>query len=350
MNIRAKIILGKTCVDNKADTNGGLGESYTRYWSYWLPRALKRTISMLPRTASPAFNAEGARAPVLAQFTAIDAEFGNAAIFAASYRQAADLGFDPIKYLLFDAPDMRTFVRRWQRLIHAQASLRQGHAGTNQPFIAEESETSFVLTPAAVQPACAKPFGPAMLGGVVAGTLETIGQSGVDVWELRRAGASRAIMLNGRITGGDIGFDSSLLIKAGVSHGRPHQVPHCGALCDPLCDLAHLVRIDARPMLARLLAVCMAGEGCYRPLEETARLIGISVRTLSRRLSEAGISYATIIRFARLRKACIGMASDKAHFDDIAFEADYADRHHMAREFRRMAQISPSAYRDILHS
>ncbi|MHA7772654.1 helix-turn-helix domain-containing protein [Roseibium sp. M-1] len=42
------------------------------------------------------------------------------------------------------------------------------------------------------------------------------------------------------------------------------------------------------------------------------------------------------------------LAAGKASLDEIAFRAAYSDRHHMSRDFRRMAQITPSGLRNLL--
>ncbi|MEM8769340.1 MAG: helix-turn-helix domain-containing protein [Pseudomonadota bacterium] len=81
-------------------------------------------------------------------------------------------------------------------------------------------------------------------------------------------------------------------------------------------------------------------------LDETARAARLSVRTLQRRLKEAGVSHATLADQARFAVAqdLLTTARDLS-ITEIAFELGYSDPGSFSRAFRRFAGIPPQDYR-----
>ncbi len=81
-------------------------------------------------------------------------------------------------------------------------------------------------------------------------------------------------------------------------------------------------------------------------LEETARAARMSIRTLQRRLQQAGISHATLADQARFEVArdLLATASELS-ITEIAFELGYSDPGSFSRAFRRFAGVPPQDYR-----
>ncbi|MGX5733314.1 helix-turn-helix domain-containing protein [Bosea thiooxidans] len=79
---------------------------------------------------------------------------------------------------------------------------------------------------------------------------------------------------------------------------------------------------------------------------EVAEMAGISVRSLQRKLSGAGLSYSDLLGAARFENAARLLRDSDAKIIEIAFSSGYADPAHFTRAFRRISGITPREYRD----
>ena len=81
-------------------------------------------------------------------------------------------------------------------------------------------------------------------------------------------------------------------------------------------------------------------------VETTARAARTTVRTLQRRLGEAGVTYKLLADRVRFEVATelLTSASDMS-VTEIGFELGYRDPGSFSRAFRRWTGESPSAYR-----
>lgn len=76
-----------------------------------------------------------------------------------------------------------------------------------------------------------------------------------------------------------------------------------------------------------------------------ARRLGMSERTLERRLAEAGCSYRDIVDAHRRREAYRLLDAGRLSLAEIALHLGYAEQSAFTRSFRRWAGCSPRAYR-----
>ena len=79
---------------------------------------------------------------------------------------------------------------------------------------------------------------------------------------------------------------------------------------------------------------------------EAARALGVSERTLQRKLSGAGTTFQRELVDARLRDAKRRLAESDAALTTIALDAGFASPQHFNAAFRRRVGMSPSAWRD----
>ena len=84
----------------------------------------------------------------------------------------------------------------------------------------------------------------------------------------------------------------------------------------------------------------------HRTLEEVARLLGISPRTLQRRLNGEGISYSDLVDRCRCNAACEALECTKRPIQHIGATLGYADASSFARAFRRWTGAAPRVYRN----
>ena len=83
-------------------------------------------------------------------------------------------------------------------------------------------------------------------------------------------------------------------------------------------------------------------------IEEVARLLDISPRTLQRRLNGEGISYSDLVDRCRCNAASEALECTQRSIEDISTTLGYADASSFARAFRRWTGVAPSIYRNRL--
>lgn len=83
----------------------------------------------------------------------------------------------------------------------------------------------------------------------------------------------------------------------------------------------------------------------YPHIRQTAGVLGVSVRTLQRHLTAAGVSHESLIGRARLATAAALLASSDAKVLEIALDLGYSDHAHFTRAFRRWTGRSPQEFR-----
>jgi AraC-like DNA-binding protein len=101
---------------------------------------------------------------------------------------------------------------------------------------------------------------------------------------------------------------------------------------------------------SRLLARCQQAISEQLPcgcptISETARLLGVSVRTLQRRLDDRGLTYSELLDHDRFTLACRLLWTADTPVAEVAGELGYADPSSFSRAFRRWLGTSPREYR-----
>jgi AraC-like DNA-binding protein len=105
---------------------------------------------------------------------------------------------------------------------------------------------------------------------------------------------------------------------------------------------AHIA--DAPPVVGSLRAV-LAENLKDADVPSIARRLGMSPRTLQRRLSEAQTSFQQELALARVREAQRRMRDSDAPLTRIALEVGFATSQHFSTLFRRLVGQSPSEWR-----
>jgi AraC-like DNA-binding protein len=99
------------------------------------------------------------------------------------------------------------------------------------------------------------------------------------------------------------------------------------------------------PLVGQLRALLRAG--LAHPDEEAlAGALGLSVRTLQRRLAEAGTSFQKEVQTARVEEAKRRLIESGDAVTVIALELGFASSQHFSRQFRQATGQSPSEWRD----
>ncbi len=100
-------------------------------------------------------------------------------------------------------------------------------------------------------------------------------------------------------------------------------------------DFVTALRALIRPYLAQ----------GHPPLSLAAEIVGVSERTLQRRLAQSGSTYSQIVQDARFSIASDLLADSDLNIADIAFAAGYDNAPHFSRAFKRLAGMTPRDYR-----
>ena len=96
--------------------------------------------------------------------------------------------------------------------------------------------------------------------------------------------------------------------------------------------------------IERVRALCSSAHG-MRSLKEVAVQLDLSPRTLNRRLAEAGVQFADLLKEERMRRAHRLLRTSCLPLHEIAAQAGYATLPSFARAFRRWTGQSPDDYR-----
>lgn len=110
----------------------------------------------------------------------------------------------------------------------------------------------------------------------------------------------------------------------------------------PDADLEPLPTDYIGSLLVTLDALMSQG---YTDIKSLVSFVGVSVRTLQRRLSEHGTRLSELLARSRFALARQCLLDPTAKVNAIAREAGYSNPTHFARAFRNWAGLTPVAYR-----
>ncbi len=99
-----------------------------------------------------------------------------------------------------------------------------------------------------------------------------------------------------------------------------------------------------RTLAARVRKLAVTAEG-FRRIDDVARELHISTRTLKRRLTEEGVSYTEVIDRERHARAQELLRDADLTLEDIAHRLDYSTLANFVRAFRRWTSETPAQYR-----
>jgi AraC-like DNA-binding protein len=108
--------------------------------------------------------------------------------------------------------------------------------------------------------------------------------------------------------------------------------------------LAQSLGLDGR-VAGRVRSVLAQRDGVFRSLEEAAKELGMSARTLRRRLALEGLSFASVLNEQRKETALAMLRSRELSVDDVAARLGYSNAANFTRAFRQWTGMTPTAYR-----
>ena len=103
--------------------------------------------------------------------------------------------------------------------------------------------------------------------------------------------------------------------------------------------------LDTSPPVVRKVAHCYAAD-TDTTLPATAEKLGMSKRTLQRRLREANRDFRAITGDVRNRMAAWWLTESECSIAEIGFLCGYSDQAHFTRDFKHRNGPTPNAYRE----
>ena len=106
-----------------------------------------------------------------------------------------------------------------------------------------------------------------------------------------------------------------------------------------------IVERDVTVDVRRTIVVLMTDGRGSPDIDVVASAIGVSVRTLQRRLHRSGTSYAGVARQVRRDAALRLLENRQRTIGEIARTLGYADHPHFTRAFQRWMGVTPREFR-----
>jgi AraC-like DNA-binding protein len=120
--------------------------------------------------------------------------------------------------------------------------------------------------------------------------------------------------------------------------------PSALRLAQEQCERA-LEQLDGEDLVARVRAVTPKADGGFRNLDEVAVKLGVSTRTLKRKLKAEGTAFSEILDAVQSEQACVLLRSEQLSIDEVADKLGYSDVSNFTRAFKRWTDMTPAAYR-----
>ncbi len=239
------------------------------------------------------------------------------------------MAFDPIGAALLAARDGPDLIDRWTRL--------ERYVHNRHPIEVREITTTSALLAHFGNPA--DPPSPAIdlvLAGVFTGLLAAIGCGQVC---LRMGLVEIEVIANGQV----IAERPPLPSPTGI--WRLNWEAGAKAMAKPIPPL---IEQQGQPLARTSRQVISIVEEDLFAIPTVASLaarLGLSARTLQRRLSEDDLSIQTIRRAAQIRKASRMLIEGRASLSAIGFACGFSDAAHFTRAYARATGMSPKAFR-----
>jgi len=171
-------------------------------------------------------------------------------------------------------------------------------------------------------------------------------------WRPREAhwqtGYAAAVVEHEMFRGTKLKFARSAGCVTIPTHLLPLALPHGRVDRPPDVDIeawsARTPPVDLLGGLRQVIAVVTPDTGLPR-IERVAGALGLTVRTLQRRLQQSGLCFEDVTKEMRLVQAVDLLTRTDAKILDIALDLGYSDHAHFTRAFRGWMGVSPIEYR-----
>jgi AraC-like DNA-binding protein len=125
----------------------------------------------------------------------------------------------------------------------------------------------------------------------------------------------------------------------------PNANPITAKICQQVCDVVLTEGPDESELVRKIRVACLNSPQRLPSANEIAGELGLSLRTLHRRLAEDGVSFQSIVDGVRRSLAVELLENTHIVIDQIAERVGFADATSFRKAFKKWTGRSPSAYR-----
>jgi AraC-like DNA-binding protein len=135
-------------------------------------------------------------------------------------------------------------------------------------------------------------------------------------------------------------FDASVLDRA-----CPNANPITAQVCQQFCDRMMAERNGEAELAHQIRAACINSSRSFPTADEMAPRLGLSLRTLHRRLAHDGLSYQSVINDLRRSVAIEFLENTRLTIEHVAERVGFSDATSFRKAFRKWTGHSPTYYR-----
>ncbi len=125
----------------------------------------------------------------------------------------------------------------------------------------------------------------------------------------------------------------------------PNANPITAQVCQQFCDLVMAERPGEADLVRKIRAACLNSPKRFPTADEIAKQLGLSLRTLHRRLAKDGLSYQEILDNMRRSVATEFLENTHLLIDQVAERVGFSDATSFRKAFRKWTGSSPTDYR-----
>ena len=135
-------------------------------------------------------------------------------------------------------------------------------------------------------------------------------------------------------------FDASMLDRL-----CPNANPITARMCRQLCERPMLEITGGTQLSRQIRSAFLSRPNALPTAEEAAKQLGLSLRTLHRRLARDGLSYKSVLDSLRRRVATEFLENTQLPIDLVAERVGFADANSFRKAFRKWTGHPPTHYR-----
>lgn len=145
----------------------------------------------------------------------------------------------------------------------------------------------------------------------------------------------------------DFGADSMEwhLDAALLNRPCPNANPITARMCRQLCERPMAGSLGDSELKKQIRSACLNNPDRFPTAEEVAHQLGMSLRTLHRRLARDGFSYQSLLDSLRHRIAAQLLQNTRLRIDQVAERVGFADATSFRKAFRKWTGHAPTHYR-----
>ena len=125
----------------------------------------------------------------------------------------------------------------------------------------------------------------------------------------------------------------------------PNANPITAKICQQVCDVVLMESPGESELARKIRTTCLNNAKRFPTADEIASQLGLSLRTLHRRLAEDGLSYQSILDGMRRSLATELLENTHMAIDQVAERVGFSDATSFRKAFKKWTSHSPSDFR-----